>query len=149
MLSNCGAQLLRVPKSKHQRIGAFKLWCSTLESPLDSKDIKPVNPNGNLPWIFLGRTDAEAEAPILCIWYGEITHWERPWFLERKKTGGEGDGRGWGGWMALFIPWTWVWANSRIQWRTWKLDVLQSMGLQRVGHDWATELSEPKLIPDI
>ena len=49
MLSNCGAQLLRVPKSKHQRIGAFKLWCSTLESPLDSKEIKPVNPEGINP----------------------------------------------------------------------------------------------------
>ena len=53
-------------KAERQRIGAFELWCwRRLESPLDSKEIKPVNPKGNQPWTFTGRTDAEAEAPIL------------------------------------------------------------------------------------
>ena len=55
-----------IKKAEHQRIDAFKLWCwRRLFSPLDSKEIKPVNPKGNQPWIFIERIDAEAEAPIL------------------------------------------------------------------------------------
>ena len=76
-----------------------KNWCfrtvvleKTLESPLDCKDIKPVHPKGNKSWIFIGRTDAEAETPILWpTWCEELTHWKRPWFWERLKAGGEGD----------------------------------------------------------
>ena len=56
--------------------------------------LKPVNSKGNQSWIFIGRTDTEAETPILwCIWCGELTHWKRPWFGERLKAGGEGDVR--------------------------------------------------------
>ena len=66
---------------------------------------------------------------------------KRPWCWERLKAGGEGDDRGWDGWMASPTRWTWVWANSGSWWWTGKPDVLQSMGLQRVGHDWATELN--------
>ena len=62
----------------------------------------------------------------------------RPWCWERLKAGGEGDNRGWDGWMASLTQWTWVWANSGRWWRTEKPGVLQSMGLLRVGH-WATE----------
>ena len=69
----------------------------TLESPLDCKKIQPVHPKGNQSWIFTGRTDAEAEFPILC---EELTHWKRPWSWERLKAGGEGDDRVWDGWMA-------------------------------------------------
>ena len=72
-------------------------------------------------------------------WYKELTHWKRPWCWERLKAGGEGGDRGWDGWMASLNQWTWVWANSGRSWRTGKPGVLQSMGLQRVGHDWATE----------
>ena len=55
-----------IRKAEHQRIDAFELWCwRRFLSPLDSKEIKPVNPKGDSPWIFTGRTDAEAEAPIL------------------------------------------------------------------------------------
>ena len=56
-----------------------------------------------------------------------------------KSAGGEGDDRGWDGWMASPTRWTWVWANSRRRWRTGKPGVLPSMGLQRIGHNWATE----------
>ena len=70
----------------------------------------------------------------------ELTHWKRPWYWERLKAG-EGDDRGWNGWMASAIQWTWVWARSRSWWWTGRPGVLQSMGLQRVGHDWATELN--------
>ena len=71
----------------------------------------------------------------------ELTHWKRLWCWERLKVGGEGDDRGWDGWMASPTQWTWVWVNSR-SWRwTGRPDMLQSMESQRVGHDWATELN--------
>ena len=101
-----------------------KNWCfwtvvleKTLESPVDCKDIKLVNPKGNQHWIFIGRTDAEAEAPIL--WPPNVKSWfikkkkkERPWCWERLKAGGEGDDRRWDGWMASLTQWTWVWART-------------------------------------
>ena len=61
------------------------------------------------------------------------------WCWERLKAGGEGDNRGQDGWITSPIQWTWVWASSRRWWRTEKPDVLQSMGSQRVRHDWATD----------
>ena len=56
-----------IKKAEHQRIDGFELWCwrRLFESPLDCKEIKPVNPKGNQSWVFIGRTDAEAETPIL------------------------------------------------------------------------------------
>ena len=77
----------------------------------------------------------------LATWCKELTHWKRPWCWERWKAEGEGDDRGWDGWMASLTQWTWVWANSRSWWWTGKPGVLQSMGSQRVGHDWVTELN--------
>ena len=70
----------------------------------------------------------------------ELTHWKRLWCWEWLGAGGEGDDRGWDGWMASPTRWTWVWVNSRSWWWTGGPGVLQFMGLQRVGHDWATEL---------
>ena len=114
----------------------------TLESPLDSKEIKPFNPKGNQSWIFIGRTDAEAETPmLLATWCEELNHWKRPWCWKRLKPGGEGDDRGWDGWMASLTQWTWVWVNLGSWWWTARPSVLQSMGSQRVGHDWSTELN--------
>ena len=114
-----------------------KYWCfwtvmleKTLESPLDYKEMKPVNPKGNKSWIFFGRTDAEAETPILWPRCEELTHLKRPWCWERLKAGGEGDDRGWDGWMASPTRWTRVWLSSGIWWRTGKPGVLQSMGSQ-------------------
>ena len=83
----------------------------------------------------------------LATWFEELTHWKRPWCWERLKAGGEGDDRGWDGWMASPTRWTWVWASSGSWWWTEKPRMLQSMGSQRVGHDWATELNwtDPEL----
>ena len=78
----------------------------------------------------------------LATWCEELTHWKWPWCWERLKAGGEGDDRGRDGRMASLTQWTWVWANSRNWWWTGKPGVLQSMGLQRVGHNWATELTD-------
>ena len=126
-----------------------KNWCfwtvvleKTLKSPLDYKEIQPVHSKGNQSLIFIGRTDVEAEAPIL--WPPDDL--KRPWCWERLKAGREGDDRGWDGWMALLTQWAWVWINSRSWWWTGRPGVLQSMGSQRVGHDWAAELILVSLI---
>ena len=71
----------------------------------------------------------------------ELTHLKRPWFWERLKAGGEGDDRGWDGWMASRTRWPWVWASSRSWWWTGRPCVLQPMGSQRVRHDWPTEMN--------
>ena len=126
-----------VKKTERQRTGAFELLEKSLESPLDCKEIKPVNPKGNQSWIFFGRTDAEAKTPIL--WWEELTHWKRPWCWERLKAGGERGSRRWDGWMASATQWTWVWASSRRWWRTGKAGMLQFMGSKKAGHDWSTE----------
>ena len=77
----------------------------------------------------------------LANWCEELIHWKRPWCWERLKAGGEGDDRGWDGWMASLIQWTWVWVNSGSWWWTGRPGVLPSMKSQRVGHDWVTELN--------
>ena len=110
----------------------------TLESPLDYKEIQPIHPKENQSWVFIGRTDAEAETPILWPRCEELTHLKRPWCWERLKVGGEGDDRGWDGWMASLIQWTWVWVNTRSGWWTGKPSVLQS---QRVRHNRVKELN--------
>ena len=71
----------------------------------------------------------------------ELTHWKRPWCWEGLGAGGEGDDRGWDGWMASLTRWTWVWVNFGSWWWTGRPGVLRFMGSQRVRHDWATELN--------
>ena len=71
----------------------------------------------------------------------ELTHLKRPWCWELLRAGGEGDDRGWDGWMASLTRWTWVWVNSRSWWWTGSPGVPRFIGSQRVGHDWATELN--------
>ena len=108
----------------HKESWVPKNWCfwtvvleKTLESPLDCKEIKPVNSKGNQSWILIGRTDAEPEASIL--WLPSAKNWltgkdpdaGKDWRWEEK-----GDDRGWDGWMASLTQWTWVWAISRSWW---------------------------------
>ena len=130
----------------HKESRAPKNWCfwtvvleKTLQNPLDSKEIKPVNPKGNQPWIFTGRTDAEAEAPVF--WSSDVNRWlwKSPCSWERLRAEGEESIRGWDGWMASLMQWTWTWANTRRWWETGRPGMLQSMESQRVGHDWVTE----------
>ena len=102
----------------------------TLESLLDCKEIKPVNPKGGQSWIFIGRTGAEAEAPAL--WPPDGKNWltgkdpdtGKDWRREEKGT------RGWDDWMASPTRWTWIWASSGSWWWTGKPGMLQSMALQ-------------------
>ena len=81
------------------------------------------------------------DSNTLATWCKELTHWKRPWCWERLRAGGEGDDRRWDGWMASLTLWTWVWVNSGCWWWTGRPGVLQSMGSQRVGHNWVTELN--------
>ena len=78
----------------------------------------------------------------LATWCKELTLWKRPWCWERLKVGGEGDDRGWDGWMASPTQWTWVWVNSGSWWWTGRPGLLQSVGSQRDGHNWVTELMD-------
>ena len=71
----------------------------------------------------------------------ELTHWKRLWCWEGFAAGEEGDDRGWDGWMASPSWWIWVWVNSGSWWWTGRSGVLRFMGLQRVGHNWATKLN--------
>ena len=129
---------------------ALKSWCfwtvvleKTLESPLDCKEIQPVHPKGDQSWVFIGKTDVEAErnSNTLAPWCEGLTYLKRPWCWERLRAGEEGDNRGWDGWMASLTRWTWVWVDSGSWWWTGRPGVLRFMGSQRVGHGWATELN--------
>ena len=113
----------------------------TLESPLDCKEIKPVHPKRNQvlnihwkDWCW------SLNSNTLATWCEELTYLKRPWCWERLKVG-EVYVRGWDGWMASLTQRTWVWVSSRSWWWTGKPDILQSMGAQRAGHDWMTELN--------
>ena len=110
----------------------WSLYClcpqifDVLESPLDCKEIQPVHPK---------------DSNTLATCCKELTHWERPWCWERLRAEGEGDDRGWDGWMASSTQWTWVWVDSGSWWWTGRPGVLRFMGSQRVRYDWETELN--------
>ena len=79
----------------------------------------------------------------LATWWEELTHWKRSWCWERLRAGGEVDDRGWDGWMASLTQWTWIWTNSKRQWRTEEPGVLQSMRLRQLGtwlSDWISTM---------
>ena len=111
------------------------------------KEIQPVHPKDQ-SWVFIGRTDVEAETPVL--WPPDAKSWliwkdsdaGRDW-----GAGGEGDDRGWDGWITSLTQWTWVWVNFGSWWWTGKPSLLQSMGLQRVRYHWATKLSGTVFLP--
>ena len=125
-----------------------KNWCfwtavleETPESNLDSRRsnqslLKDISPEYSLERLMLNL-----KLQSLATWFEELTPWKRPWCWERLKAGGEVDSKGWDSWMAPPTWRTWVWANSGSWWWTGKPGVLQSMGSQRVRHNWATELN--------
>ena len=117
-----GCESWTVKKAEGRRTNAFELWCwrRLLKSPLDCKKIQPVHPKGDQSWIFIGRTDTEAEAPIP--WPPDAKSWPiskdpdagKDWKQEEKGTT-EDKMVGWHHRLK-----TWVWASSRRWWRTWK-----------------------------
>ena len=124
-----------------------KNWCfctivleKTLESSLDWKEFQPVHSKGDQPWVFFGRNDAKAEAPIFGHLMWRADSLEKTLMLGGIGSGGEGDYRGWDGWMASLTRRTWVSLNSRSWWWTGRSEMLWFMGSQRVRQDWVTEL---------
>ena len=146
-MATYGCESWTIKKAEHRRSDVFELWCwrRLLKSPLDCKEIQPVHLKGNqswiFQWIFIGRTDAEAKTPIL--WPPDV----KSWLIWKDPDAGK-DGRkeekgttedgmvGWHHWLNGR-----VWVNSRSWWWTGRPGMLQSMGSQRVGHDWASELN--------
>ena len=137
---------VRMWELDHKEGWAPKNWCfhivvleKTLESHLDCNEIKPVHPQGNQPWILIGRTYAEAEAPIL--WSSDMKNWLIGKDPDAGKdwARGERGGRGWDGSTVLLTQWTCIWANFGRQWRTGRPSALLSMGSQRIRDDSVIE----------
>ena len=113
----------------------------TLKSCLDCKEVKPVNPKGNQPWIFMEELMLKLKLQYFGHLMWRADSFEKTLMLGKIEGRGEGDTRGWDGWMASPTQWTWVWVNSRSWWWTGRPGVLQSTGSLRVRHYWATKLN--------
>ena len=132
-----------IKKAEHQRIDVFELWCwrRLLRVPWTARRsnqsiLKEISPEYSLEGLML-----KLKLQYLATWCKELTHLKRPWCWERLKAGGERDNGGWDGWMASLTQWIRVWVNSGSWWWARRPGVLQSMGSERVGHDWETELN--------
>ena len=142
-----GCESWTVKKAESRRIDAFEMWCwrRLLRVPWTARRcnqsiLKEISPEYSLEGLML-----KLKLHTLATWCEELTHRKRPWCWERLKAEGKGDNRGRDGWMASPTQWTRVWVNSGSWWWTGRPGVLQSMGSQRVGHDWATELNWTEL----
>ena len=138
----CGCESWTIKKAEHWRIDAFELgcWRRLLRVPWTARRsnqsiLKEISPEYSLEGLML---------KLKLRYFGHLMwrtdSWKRPWCWQRLTVEGEGDDRGWDGWMASPTQWTWVWTSSRSWWWTGRPGGLPSMGLQRVGHDWVTEL---------
>ena len=114
-----------------QSIGAS---ASALVLPMNIQDWFPVGLTGLISFQSKGLSRVSSNTTVQ-------KHWKRPQCWERLKAGGEGNERGWDGWMASPTQWRWVWVYSGSWWWTGRPGVLQSMGSQRVWHNWATKLN--------
>ena len=139
----CGCESWTIKKAECQRTDAFERWCWTrlLIVPWTARwsnqsILKEISPEYSLEGLML-----KLKLQYLATSCEELTHWKRSWCWERLGAGGEGDDRGWDGWMASPTQWIWVWGSSGSWWWTGKPGVLRSMGSQRLRHDWATELN--------
>ena len=137
-----GCESWTIKKAKH-RIDAFELgyWRRLFRVPWTTRRfkqsiLKEISPEYSLKGLIL---------KLKLQYFGHLMRrtdsLEKTLCWERLRAGGEGDDRGWDGWMASLTQWTWVWVNSGSWWWTGKPGVLWFMGSQRVGHDWATELN--------
>ena len=137
-----GCESFTIKKAECQRIDTFELWCwrRLLRVPWTARRsnhsiLKEISPECSLEWLML-----KLKLQYLATWYEELTHLTRPWCWERWKAGGEGEYRGWDGWMASPTQWTWVWVNSRSWWWTGRPGMLQSMESQ--SQTWLNDWTE-------
>ena len=128
-------------KAEHQSIEAFKLWCwrRLLRVPWTARRSNQSILKESVQNIHWKNWCWSWNSNNLAIWCKELTYLKRPWCWKRLKAG-EGDDRGWDGWMASLTQWTWVQASSGKWLSSGQPGVLQSMGSQRVRHNWMTEL---------
>ena len=132
-----------INKAEGRRIDDFELWCwrRLLGVPWTARRsnqsiLKEISPEYLLEdWCWSWNSNT------LATWCEDLTHWKRPWCWEKLKAGGEGDDRGWDGWMASLTQWAWIWVSSGSWGWTEKPGVLQCMVLQTVRHNWVTELN--------
>ena len=132
-----GCESWTVKKAKRRRIDTFEMlcWRRLLRVPWTARRSKSALGFPWREWCWswnFSTLDTSCE---------ELTHWKRPWCWEGLGAGGEGDNRGWDGWMASLTRWMWVGVNYGSWWWTGRPGVLRFMGSQRVGRDWTTELN--------
>ena len=132
-----------IKKAECWRVAAFEVWCwrRLLRVPWTARRsnqsiLKEISLGCSLVGLML-----KLKLQYLATCCEELTCLKRPWCWERLKAGGEGDDRGWDGWMASPTRWTWVWVDSGSWWWAGRPGVLRFMGSQRVGHNWVTELN--------
>ena len=142
-----GCESWIIKKAEHWRIDAFELWCwrRLLRVPWTARRSNQSNLNKISPKYLLEGLMLTWKLQDLDHLMQRTDSLERPWWWKRLKTGGNGDDRGWDGWMTSPTQWTWVWASSGSWWWTGRPGILQSMGSQRVGHNWATKLNWTEL----
>ena len=138
-----GCESWTVKKAEHWRIDAFELWCwrRLLRVPWTARRsnqsiLKEISLEYSLEGLILKLKLQYFGHPM-----GRIDSLEKTLTLGKIEGGGKGDSRGWDGWMASSTQWTWVWASSGSWWPTGKPGMLQSMGLQKIGYGWVTELN--------
>ena len=139
----CGCESWTVRKAGRQKIDAFELWCwrRLLRVPWIARRsnqsiLEEISSGCSLEGLML-KLKLQYFGHL--IW--RVDSLEKTLMLWGMGAGGEGDDRGWDAWMASLTRWAWVWVNSRSWWWTGRPGVLRFMRLQRVGHDWATELN--------
>ena len=136
-----GRESWTIKKAECRRVDAFELWCwrrllrvSWTARRSNQTNLKEISPGCSLEGLML---------KLKLQYFGHLMQradsFEKTLRWEKLRAGGEGDDRGWDGWMASPTQWTWVWVNSGSWWWTGRPAVLRFMGLQRVGHDWQTE----------
>ena len=137
-----GCESWTVKKAERRRIDAFELWCwrRLLRVPWTARRSNQFILKEIILWFLWKEWCSSWNSSTLATSWEELTHWKRLWCWEGLGARGEGDDRGWDGWMASLTWWTWVWVNSGSWWWTGRPGVLRFMGLQRVGHDWVTDL---------
>ena len=137
-----GCESWTIKKAERQRIDAFELWCwrSLWNVPWTARRsnqsiLKEISPEYSVEGLML-KLKLQHFGHLM----QRTDHRKRPWCWARLKAGGQGDDRGWDGWMASPTQWRWIWLNSRGWWWTGRPGLLRFMGSQRITHDWATEL---------
>ena len=136
-----GCESWTIKKAECRRMDIFELWCwrRLLRVPWTARR---SNPKGkSVLGVHWKNQCLSWNSNTLATWCKELTLWKRPWCWERLKVGGKGDDNGLDGWMTSLTQWTWVWVNTGSRWWTGRPIVLQSIGSQRVGNNWTTELN--------